>query len=307
MSLSLAMIVKNEDFVIGNCLASVCDLVDEMVIVDTGSTDLTKPIAKSYGAKVIDFEWVNDFSIARNESIKHCSSDWILVLDADETLSPTDHDKVIKAINSDRYAYDITIRNYLPHGDMLVMGRDPVKNTSHYSEGNGYSYYAEHTGVRLFRKLSDTMYSGIVHEVVDHFFINKGLAIDSLPDVVIHHYGKILLNREVAKQTIYLDMAIAEAKLHPEIPMSWFNVFQQALVAREPNIALNAASKFLELQPEAPIFIYTGSGIALKDMGRLEDALVCFDAVLENVPNDKIALKYKELVSKEIASKPQQK
>jgi glycosyltransferase involved in cell wall biosynthesis len=85
--LSLAMIVKNEARCLARCLQSVRSIVDEMVIVDTGSTDGTVEIAKIFGAKISHFDWVNDFSAARNFALDQTSGDWILVLDADEFAS----------------------------------------------------------------------------------------------------------------------------------------------------------------------------------------------------------------------------
>ena len=84
--LSLSMIEKNEESMLPGCLESVKEVVDEIVIVDTGSSDRTKEIARSFGAKIIDFEWVNDFAAARNESLRNCTGEWILYLDADERL-----------------------------------------------------------------------------------------------------------------------------------------------------------------------------------------------------------------------------
>lgn len=81
------MIVKNEAKALPRCLNSVKDQVDEIVILDTGSTDETVTIAQSYNAQVQHFVWCNDFSAARNESLKYASGDWVLVLDADERLA----------------------------------------------------------------------------------------------------------------------------------------------------------------------------------------------------------------------------
>src|SRR5262249_27219816 len=78
---SLCMIVKHEERHLATCLQSVHDLVDEMILVDTGSTDRTKDIAREFGAKVIDFTWQDSFAAARNASLKHATSDWILWLD----------------------------------------------------------------------------------------------------------------------------------------------------------------------------------------------------------------------------------
>jgi glycosyltransferase involved in cell wall biosynthesis len=88
MDLSLCMIVKNEAEKLPRCLSSVKDVVDELIIVDTGSTDQTPEIARSFGAAVCHFTWNQNFSAARNESLRYAQGNWILVLDADEVLKP---------------------------------------------------------------------------------------------------------------------------------------------------------------------------------------------------------------------------
>lgn len=79
---------KNEERYLAQCLSSVKDVIDEIIIVDTGSTDKTLEIAKSFNAKIFNFDWINDFSAARNFALNKCSGDWILYLDADEELNP---------------------------------------------------------------------------------------------------------------------------------------------------------------------------------------------------------------------------
>ncbi|MEY3332225.1 MAG: hypothetical protein RLZZ176_525 [Cyanobacteriota bacterium] len=88
MKVSLCMIVKNEETTLPKCLGSVNNFVDEVVVLDTGSTDKTPQIAAQFGAKVYYWTWNNNFSDARNEALKYVTGDWILVLDADETLTP---------------------------------------------------------------------------------------------------------------------------------------------------------------------------------------------------------------------------
>ena len=82
------MIVKNEEETLPRCLVSVKPVVDEMIVVDTGSTDRTKEIARVFGAKVFDYEWADDFSGARNFSLSKAKGNWILILDADEVHFP---------------------------------------------------------------------------------------------------------------------------------------------------------------------------------------------------------------------------
>jgi glycosyltransferase involved in cell wall biosynthesis len=84
------MIVKNEEACLERCLKSVCDHVDEIIIVDTGSTDGTVEIAKSYGARIYHHPWENDFSKHRNQSLSYATGGWIFQLDADEELFPED-------------------------------------------------------------------------------------------------------------------------------------------------------------------------------------------------------------------------
>ncbi|MBH8555213.1 tetratricopeptide repeat protein [Nostocaceae cyanobacterium CENA357] len=103
MSLSLCMIVKNEEVALPKCLSSVKDVVDEIVVLDTGSSDHTVDIAQEFGAKVYNFQWCNDFSAARNASLKYATGDWILVLDADETLTPNIVPQLKSAIQSEEY------------------------------------------------------------------------------------------------------------------------------------------------------------------------------------------------------------
>jgi tetratricopeptide (TPR) repeat protein len=97
------MIVKNEAATLPKCLSSVRKVVDEMVVLDTGSIDRTPSIAKELGAKVHHFKWCNDFSAARNAALKYVTGDWILVLDADETLTPTIVPQLREAIATDEY------------------------------------------------------------------------------------------------------------------------------------------------------------------------------------------------------------
>lgn len=94
-TVSLCMIVRNEEEVLDRCLSSVQNLVDEIIIVDTGSTDRTKEIAQRYTQKVYDFEWVDDFSKARNFSFNKASKEYILWLDADDIVGESEQEKFL--------------------------------------------------------------------------------------------------------------------------------------------------------------------------------------------------------------------
>lgn len=119
--LSLCMIVKNEENVIERCLDSVKDYVDEIIIIDTGSTDRTVEIVRRYTGHVYDFQWVNDFSAARNASIAHATSPWILILDADEYMLAEDlkdlRDFLVSEPPREDTYYSLPIISYL--GDSI--------------------------------------------------------------------------------------------------------------------------------------------------------------------------------------------
>ena len=93
VTISLCMIVKDEEDVLDRCLDCVMDIVDEIIIVDTGSTDNTKKIAQKYTDKIFDFQWINDFSAARNFSFSKATMDYTLWLDADDIILEEDIEK----------------------------------------------------------------------------------------------------------------------------------------------------------------------------------------------------------------------
>lgn len=95
-TISLCMIVKNEEAVLSRCLDSIADLMDEIIIIDTGSTDQTKEIAAKYTSKIYDYKWTNDFSAARNFSFSKATMEYIYTADADEVLDQTNRERFIR-------------------------------------------------------------------------------------------------------------------------------------------------------------------------------------------------------------------
>ena len=110
ISISLCMIVKDEELVLKRCLDSVKNLMDEIIVVDTGSSDKTKEIAYLYTDKVYDFQWINDFSAARNFSFSKATKDYIMWLDADDVL-----------LEKDKQKLQNLKENLSPSVDMVVM------------------------------------------------------------------------------------------------------------------------------------------------------------------------------------------
>ncbi len=169
MKLSLSMIVKNEARFLPGCLESVKDLVDEIVIVDTGSTDNTKEIAESFGAHIFDFQWCEDFSAARNESLRNATGDWILYLDADERIAISYHEKIRKMISSGK-------------ADAFLLNLKSKIGTKDDSQYHLVAY------PRLFRKLKGVRFTGKVHEQITTS-LNEVHARVIHSDVIVDHLG----------------------------------------------------------------------------------------------------------------------
>lgn len=142
-NISLCMIVRNEEKTLSRCLESVKFLVDEIVIVDTGSTDKTVEVAEGYGAKILHKAWTDNFAEARNYAIKHATSDWILQLDADEELVRSSASELIEIV-----------KNKSIDGVHCII-QSIESNSPHSSQ-----FY----NLRLFRKKPQIYYEGIVHE-----------------------------------------------------------------------------------------------------------------------------------------------
>lgn len=147
-TISLCMIVKNEEMHIARCLDSIAGLVEEIIIVDTGSTDRTVEIVSDYTSKVYSYPWTDDFSDARNYSFSKASMDYCMWLDADDILQETEKDKFLQLKQSLSSDTDIVMMKY---------------NTAFDEAGMpSFSYFRE----RWIRNSSKYRWIGAVHEVI---------------------------------------------------------------------------------------------------------------------------------------------
>ncbi len=248
-TLSLCMIVRDEAQVMPACLKSVLGLVDEMIVVDTGSQDGTPAIARSMGATVFSFPWNDDFSAARNESLRHATSSWILVLDGDEVLDPSDHPAIRGLIEKgDGDGFRLLQRNY--EGASKDPRWTPVAGSGSLSRG--CSGYIPSPIVRLFRNLPEVRFKGRVHELVEHDLTAQGRRIIDA-NIPIHHYGK-MLGRERLQRKHDLYRRMGESKLLdlPRDPRAFSELGVQYLelgIHREAESLLRCA---LELAPGDP-------------------------------------------------------
>lgn len=148
VSVSLCMIVKNEEDVLARCLESAAGLVDEIVVVDTGSADRTKEVAARFTDRVYDYVWKDDFAAARNYAFSLAEKDYCLWLDADDVIQEADA------------AVFLELKRTLDPGTNVVMAR---YNTGFDDAGNvTFSYYRE----RLIRNRAGLRWEGAVHEAI---------------------------------------------------------------------------------------------------------------------------------------------
>ena len=162
-TISLCMIVKNEEAHIARCLDSVAGLVEEIIIVDTGSADRTMEIASGYTSKVYSHPWKDDFAEARNESFSRASMDYCMWMDADDILEETERDRFLQLKQSLSPDTDIVMMKY---------------NTAFDEAGKpSFSYFRE----RWIRNCARYRWCGEVHEVIPP----KGRVIYS--DIAISH------------------------------------------------------------------------------------------------------------------------
>lgn len=163
--LTVSMIVKNEEKKLKKCLDSIKDAADEIVIVDTGSTDDTIKIAEEYKARIFHFGWQNDFSAARNYALSKSTCSWILYIDADEVLPSSSLQELKTLIGKDEAAgFKCTVKSI----------------DSQHGRNNSMQY------VRLFKYTEGIKFQGKVHEQIVHSLVEKGYTIRESGIEIIH-------------------------------------------------------------------------------------------------------------------------
>jgi len=169
LTLSLCMIVRNEAKNIADCIRSVKSVVDEIIVVDTGSADDTREIAKGLGAKVVEFPWCDDFAAARNESIRHATGDYILWLDADDRIS-----------HEARQGLKLLKKRLPSSKDIACMLRILNQNTDGET--------AVSCQLRIFPNVKGACFEGCVHEQIAPSLNRLGIKVVE-EDVHILHTG----------------------------------------------------------------------------------------------------------------------
>ena len=206
---SAVLIVKNEAPHIARCLKSIAPIADEIVIVDTGSTDGTMEIVSGFNVPnliVGSFEWINDFSAARNYALSLATGDWRLWIDADEEFDLAGISMFYEGIMRPHFGgYTIQIKNFTE------------------DEGDESQFY--HQNVRLFRNLPEIQFENRIHEMVTPSLERHGYHKANLDKVTLIHHG--YRPSEVARKNKYVtyrEMLEREVTEDPENGYQWFNL-----------------------------------------------------------------------------------
>ncbi len=268
--LSLAMIVKNEADNLGRCLKSVEDVVDEIIVVDTGSTDDTVAIAENFGAKVIRYPWQNDFSAARNVSLDHSTGEWVMFLDADEELVKEDIPELKELLQS-------TQQEGFFFNEFSFVGE---------KEDDGG---VVNPAFRLWRNKPEYRFTGALHEQivakVQSHNPNVGFS-----GVRIKHYGylnKVTTGKDKIKRN--LDILLKEVKDKPNDSFTRFNLGVEYLRLSDYDKALEqykaAFANLSSLSAAYASVLIRNIALCLKELGRREEALKVLRDAKEAYPD----------------------
>ncbi len=268
--LSLCMIVKDEEENLPRCLESVLGVVDEIIVVDTGSTDATKEIARSYGARVVDFPWRGDFSAARNAALEQATGEWILHLDADEELVEEDRPLVRALLRSaDKDGYFVRCLNYLgdaeDDNEVLVHGQ-----------------------FRLFRNRPEHRYRGAIHEQMLAVVQEAGGQTD-FSQIRIRHYGytrRATLGRDKIERNVEIIRRALAEKPHDSFML--FNLGMEYLRLGEFEQALGCFTRSFRGLPRLDVgyadMLVRNLCVCLLYLGRYEDCLKVVRDAQEGFP-----------------------
>jgi glycosyltransferase involved in cell wall biosynthesis len=276
----LCIIARNEEDNLRECLKSVTTLVDEIVIVDTGSTDGTKLVAASFGARIVDFVWRDDFSAARNECMRHAAGDWLFWLDADERLDVANQSRMrflLGELQAENVAYAMLQLSRLSNATSLPLSK---------------------TTVRLFRNDPKLHWRNRVHEQILPALREYGAELRRV-DVTIDHLGFQDTNalRSKRDRNLYL-LQLDEAE-HPNDVGILFNLGVAFLDNAQPDKALPNLLRSLKLAHPRDSIVRKLHVLISQAQGRLgqrANALATLRTARKRFPNDA------ELLSTEVLS-----
>jgi len=274
LPISLCMIVKDEEKYLDDCLKSVSDIVNEMIIVDTGSQDKTVEIAERHGAKVYHYTWQNDFAAARNEALKYATNPWILQLDADEELIPE-----TAGWFYDQYpwlehdGYYVTLQNIKDEGSDEIM--------------------LAHKLIRFYKNHPENYYQFSIHE---NMKVGSGKTGESTVELLHKGYGSEINNeRKVERNKQALLEKLEE---NPADPFTHYYLAQCYEFLNDSEKAIEACKQGLSLGLPYPVKSHTYRILFSRyfDLRRYDS----MEAVMDTIPDVEVfpeVLFYKALVA----------
>jgi len=270
--ISLCMIVKNEGLALGRCLNSVLGIVDEIIVVDTGSTDSTCEIARQYGAIIHHFPWNDNFSDARNTSLELAHGDWIIFLDADEELSSNSQKILTRLIeNKTVDGYFVKIMNYLGKEGWIESVPDLV--------------------FRLFRNQKDYRFHGAIHEQIADVILEKNpkACYQIAEELMIIHHGyldEVITEKDKKHRNLMLIEKELEQNPANRLLQYHYGVelFRAERYAEAASILIQSAT---DIDPNTIYFpkLIRYIVIAQQSSGQLQEALNTANLGLKFFPN----------------------
>jgi tetratricopeptide (TPR) repeat protein len=249
------MIARDEAQSLPRALESVKRIADEIVLVDTGSTDDTQALAASLGARVITAEWQDDFSAARNISLANACGEWILCLDADEYVPPEAEAKILAAVSKETDAYFVRIESEM-----------------NSAAGRLFVNFVP----RLFRNLEGLRFQGRVHEQITPSLERLGAKIE-ISDIVLKHSGYAISEaEEVKKATRNARLLLEDLASNPDDPLALFHLGEAYSMMKRFDDAVPAYERALKspsLPREISSVAHQNLGAALIKLKRYEDAM----------------------------------
>jgi glycosyltransferase involved in cell wall biosynthesis len=296
--ISLCMIVKNEAHTIERAIRSVKPIVNQIIVVDTGSKDDTPAIAESLGAELYNYTWNDNFSEARNFSLQHATMDWILVLDADESIAYRDlfYIKEYVSQNTGFRGFAFNQRDYF---DEMIMGAIPCEGDL-YEESKPYNCYMTQSICRILKNSNQVYFTYPVYELAEESIKLNGGEF-AYTDIPIHHYGR-LIGRDRAYSFLgsYLlgrEYLMKALEYTPDQSVVHFDLGTNAIYRKCFYEAIDWLKKAIEIDQDRPEY-YISMAQAYMFIGNIPEAANNMKKCLSIEPQNPVALNFMEKIQR---------
>jgi FkbM family methyltransferase len=282
--LSACLIVKNEEANLADCLRCVVNVADELIVVDTGSQDRTKEISREFGARVFDFPWVDSFSAARNECLRHAKGEWIFWLDADDRLDAQNQERLRDL--ADQLRTNPSGANSAANPQQSPF--DAFVMTCRCLSGRDDGTITEVQHLRLFRNHPQIRWEHRIHEQILPAVRRMG-GVPRFTDVVVEHVGYVDPDLRIRKRERDLRLLQLEYAEQPNHPFTLFNLGMTYLDLQRASEALPLLQQSLDQSAPADSIVrklYYMIVQCYRQMGQKEYALAACRKGREVYPQD---------------------